>query len=56
MDGNFEKFFTKLLYATHSCLERDVLRNLKSAIKDEYTRIWTLPEEDRALAEKDFIR
>lgn len=43
MDGNFEKFFSALLFDTGSCLERDVLRNLKSVIKTEYNRIWELP-------------
>lgn len=45
MDGNFEKFFTTLLFATGSCLERDVLRNLKVVIRAEYIRINELPED-----------
>jgi hypothetical protein len=41
MDGDFDKFFSYLLVSgTKSCLERDVLRNLKKSIKLEYTNVW----------------
>ena len=50
MDGNFDNFwYYLLLNGTRSCLERDVLRNLKSALRDEYQKV--LIDADKSINE-----
>ena len=47
MNGDFDRFWANLMMGgTKSCLERDVLRNLKSVLKEEYQKVWDKSEVD----------